>query len=449
VVSRPGRERALDVALNGRHVARWSVSRGRHRLDYTQAWLASADARPLSLSLPLPLSVASSTGTVTADASDRTERWFENLLPDDPGMRERLRQRFGAPSSGAMDLLAEVGRDCIGAVQLLEPGTEPDLPAPATGRPLDEAGVAACLRDASMANLPGRRDEASFRLSLAGAQEKTALTRIDGVWHEPSGATPTTHILKLPLGRVAMRGVDLSSSVANEHLCARLVGALGLDVAQTAVARFEDRQALVVSRFDRRLAGDGRTLLRLPQEDLCQAFGLSRDAKYEVDGGPGIERAMTFLSGSRRATEDRRAFLTAQVVFLLLAAVDGHAKNFSVFLEAGGRYTMTPFYDMLSVWPYVGSPELPRQKAAFAMGWHGANRHYRLADILPRHVVATAGRCAMADELEDIVSRLSSDVPTVIERVERDTAADVPAAVSGPVFDGMTRTLASLVDALP
>ncbi len=434
-----GAGRALDVSINGRGVARWSVEAGRHRLAYATDWLASPETRPLSLSLPL---------REAAHVGEAVERWFENLLPDDPAMRERMRRRFGARSSATIDLLAEAGRDCVGAVQLLDPEVEPTPPAPATGTPLDEADVAALLRDASRGAMPGRGDEDEFRISLAGAQEKTALTRIDGAWYRPHGATPTTHILKLPLGRVAMNGVDLSTSVANEHLCMRLLAALGLPVADTAVARFEDVEALVVTRFDRRLGSDGATLLRLPQEDFCQAFGLSREAKYEADGGPGIEGCMTLLSGSRRAHEDRRAFLTTQVLFYLLAAVDGHAKNFSLFLERGGRYSMTPLYDVLSVWPYLGTPSLQRRKAAFAMGWHGRNRHYRLAEIQPRHLGATATRCAMKTELPGIVERLAASAPDAIERVCAETRRDVPAVVSEPVFEGVAKALARLVDAL-
>ena len=431
--------RALDVSINGRAVGRWSVDAGRHRLAYAPDWIASPEARPLSLSLPL---------REAPHAGPAVERWFENLLPDDPAMRERMRRRFGARSSATIDLLAEVGRDCVGAVQLLEPDVAPAMPGPATGTPLDEGEVAALLRDADPGAVPGGTGGGGFRISLAGAQEKTALTRIDGRWHRPHGATPTTHILKLPLGRVAMRGVNLSTSVANEHLCMRFLAALGLDVADTAVARFEDVEALVVTRFDRRLASDGATLLRLPQEDFCQAFGLSREAKYEADGGPGIARCMALLAGSRRAGEDRRAFFTAQVVFRLLAAVDGHAKNFSLRLERGARYSLAPLYDVLSVWPYLGTPALPRQRAAFAMGWHGRNRHYRLAEIRPRHVAATAARCAMKGELPGIVERLVATVPEAIERVCVQTREDVPTGVAGPVFDAVTDTLARLVDGL-
>ena len=109
---------------------------------------------------------------------------------------------------------------------------------------------------------------------------------------------------------------------------------------------------------------------------------------------------------------------------------------------------MTPLYDVLSVCPYLDSPELPRRKAALAMGWHGANRHYRLADVMPRHVRATAARCRMAEELPDILGHLAAKLSDAIESTGRETAGDVPTSVSGPVFDGATGTLAKLVDAL-
>jgi len=436
-----GRDRRLCVSINGQRVAVWSVVHGKHRIDYESSWIEGTGSRPLSLSLPLTPHGSPLTGTAV-------EHWFENLLPDDPAMRERMRLRFGARSSSTIDLLAEVGRDCVGAVQLHDPGVEPAFPEPATGKPLDEAGVATRLRDASRGSLPGIRGGDEFRMSLAGAQEKTALTRIDGAWHLPAGATPTTHILKLPLGRVAMRGVDLSTSVANEHFCMRLLAALGLDVADTVVERFEDITTLVVKRFDRRLAGDGRTLLRLPQEDFCQALGFSREAKYETDGGPGIEQCLTLLSGSRRAAEDRRAFFTTQIVLWLLAAVDGHAKNFSLFIEHDGRFTLTPRYDVLSVWPHVGTPELPRQRAAFAMGWHGKNRHYKLAEIRPEQLLASARRCAMWREMPSIVEHLATTMPDAIEHVLLETRNDVPADLSGSVVDGATAALAALVESL-
>ena len=435
MVSRSARRR-LEVSANGRPVGTWSIEGAEHRFAYDERWLDADGARPLSLSMPLSQPKRPHLGEVV-------HRWFDNLLPDDPAMRERLRRRLDARSTTAFDLLAETGRDCVGAVQLLPQGADPAPPSPATGRALDDADVAALL-GAVRTGAPLEPPDA-FRLSLAGAQEKTALTRIDGRWHVPSGATPTTHILKLPLGRVGADGVDLSTSVPNEWACLRFLHALGLPVAHASMDRFGEHEALVVERFDRRLAADGRTLLRLPQEDACQALGLSSHAKYEAEGGPGIERMMALWAGSRDADADRTRFLLAQLAFLLLAAPDGHAKNFGLFLERGGRYAMTPLYDVVSVWPYVGAGGLQRRKVALAMGWHGRNRRYRLAEIAPRHVAATAARCGFGRRLPALLERLEATVPDALDRVAGEAAGRVPDAVIGPIVDGVRASLSRLL----
>lgn len=115
-----------------------------------------------------------------------------------------------------------------------------------------------------------------------------------------------------------------------------------------------DIRALSVTRFDRRLASDGQWIIRLPQEDFCQVLGVSPGLKYESDGGPGIVEIMTYLLGSVHPEQDRATFMSAQVVFWLLAATDGHAKNLSVYLLPDGALRLTTLYDILSVYPVMG-----------------------------------------------------------------------------------------------
>ncbi len=57
-------------------------------------------------------------------------------------------------------------------------------------------------------------------ISVAGAQEKTALLRIGNDWCIPKGITPTTHIIKLPIGEIRQPNatLDLSQSVDNEDI---------------------------------------------------------------------------------------------------------------------------------------------------------------------------------------------------------------------------------------
>lgn len=183
------------------------------------------------------------------------------------------------------------------------------------------------------------REENDFRISVAGAQEKTALLRIGNDWCIPKGITPTTHIIKLPIGEIRQPNatLDLSQSVDNEYYCLLLAKELGLNVPDAEIIKAGRVRALAVERFDRRWNTERTVLLRLPQEDMCQTFGLPSSVKYESDGGPGIARIMAFLMGSSEALRDRYDFMKFQVFQWLIGATDGHAKNFSVFLSDFAR----------------------------------------------------------------------------------------------------------------
>jgi len=153
---------------------------------------------------------------------------------------------------------------------------------------------------------------------------------------------PTTHIFKLPLGLVGNRRADLSQSVPLEWLSMQVARELGLPVANVEIGQFEDQTALSVKRFDRQLSAHKTWWQRIPQEDFCQALGLSPAHKYEADGGTGIRSIMDVLLGSENAEADRRVFFTTQILFWLMAATDGHAKNFSLHVRAGGSYRLAP-----------------------------------------------------------------------------------------------------------
>ena len=127
----------------------------------------------------------------------------------------------------------------------------------------------------------------------------------------------------------------------NEWLCGRLLRGYGLQVAASEIASFEGQRCLIVERFDRRRHPTGSYWLRLPTEDFCQATATPPEQKYENQGGPGMV-AISELLAQSSAVEDRRTFYSAQVLFWMLRAIDGHAKNFSLFLNPGGRYQLTP-----------------------------------------------------------------------------------------------------------
>ena len=271
--------------MNGELVGEWRrPARRGPEFAYAESWLAAPAARPISLSLPLrPHSQPYRKGV---------EEFFDNLLPDSRAIRERIQRRFGATSVGAFDLLQEIGRDCVGALQLLPEGHSPVSVRSITAQRLTAGGVENILIGSLTPGLGrGAQDEASdeFRISLAGAQEKTALLRHEGAWYRPIGSTPTTHILKLPIGGNP-QGIDLSTSVENEWLCAQIARGFGIPVAECSMETFGEQKALVVERFDRALTRNGKWYMRLPQEDFCQATGTAPVRKHESDGGPGIEK---------------------------------------------------------------------------------------------------------------------------------------------------------------
>jgi serine/threonine-protein kinase HipA len=431
--------------MNGERVGTWRAGRGRDDLQYADTWLRSPNARPISLQFPLRPSNAPYTGPLV-------QRYFDNLLPDAKPIRERIARRFRLDSIDAFPLLEAIGRDCVGALQILpEDERLPDVQQ-IVFRTLGEADVADLLRrtatsDRGPLQAADDRDNA-FRLSLAGAQEKAALLWHRKRWCEPLGATPTTHILKLPLGLVGGMQADMSTSVENEWLCAKIVEAYGLPVASCDIAQFEDQKALVVERFDRRSSPDGDWIQRLPQEDLCQATGTSYLNKYQNDGGPGIDEIMRVLGTAERPFDDRRTFFACQVLFWLLAAPDGHAKNFSLRINAGGTYALTPLYDVVSAYPVLGKGrgQIAPQKLKLAMGVRGeVNMHYRVAEIRWTHWIATAKRNGIGQEGEVIINELIARTPGVVDWVQAQLPKGFPSAVAGPILDGLTVAARRLV----
>ncbi len=441
VMERRSPTRTLGLWMNGAYVGSWSLGpNAPDTLQYDPDWTRSEQGRPLSLSLPfMPGNLPHRGPQVRA--------WFENLLPDSKDIRARMARRYRAGSADAFDLLSEAGRDCAGALQILPMGAASAGLAPLEADPLTETKVAAVLRATTTSQVLGLGGEdADLRISIAGAQEKTALLKLDGRWYLPHGATPTTHILKLPLGLIGGMKLDMRDSVENEWLCAQILAAYGLPVATCEPLCFEDLKVLAVERFDRAWwtapQGD-RRLLRLPQEDMCQAKGMPPTAKYEADGGPGIDAIFQVLDGSMTREQDRRVFFQAQVLFWMLCATDGHAKNFSLFIRPGGRYQLTPLYDVLSAYPVLGEgpSKISPHKAKLAMAVRTKNAHWKMKDILRRHwlelgtrhgVVTADGRPALA-VLDDLVAR----TPEALAQVRAQLPPDFPAEVADSILAGV------------
>jgi serine/threonine-protein kinase HipA len=432
-MARPRRHIPLNVFLNGRLVGRLNrQSSGAIDFQYDPSWLVWEHALPVSLSLPL-----------------REDRYigapviavFDNLLPDSTPTRRRMAERVHAQGIDAYDLLAAVGRDCVGALQFLPDGVEPGVAGAVDGRPVDGKEIARLLGDLASAPL-GLGEDEDFRISIAGAQEKTALLFWKTRWYKPLTTTATTHILKPQIGRLP-NGIDLSYSVENEFFCLKLTAALGLPSAAVAIEEFEGHCVLVVERFDRRWTGDNR-LLRLPQEDCCQALSVPPSLKYESEGGPGIPAILNLLKGSDQPEADQTTFLKAVIAFWLLGATDGHAKNFSVFLSPGGRFRMTPLYDVISAQPSLDAGQIQRNKMKLAMAV-GDSRHYVVDSVMPRHFVQTAAKAGIgAGLVTSIFDELLTQAPTAVEQVTVSLPRAFPAEVADSISNGFKTRLRRL-----
>jgi serine/threonine-protein kinase HipA len=427
--------------MNGIPVGNWETTRQGERFGYFDDWIADEQGRPLSLSMPfLPGNPAYQGQVVTS--------YFDNLLPDNDAIRRRMAQRYQALGTDAFQLLAKLGRDCAGAIQLLPDGEEPTDIYEIRGKTLGVAQVAERLRNTTAPALPGHHED-DLRLSIAGAQEKTALLRHGGRWKLPLGSTPTTHIFKLPLGLVGHMQADMRTSVENEWLCSKIMEAFDIPVASCQIERFEEQKVLVVERFDRMLSSDKRWIVRLPQEDMCQATGTSPLKKYQSDGGPGIPEIMTVLHGSDWAEQDRENFFKTQIIFWVLAATDGHGKNFSIVQLPGGHYRATPIYDVLSAHPVIGTGrnQIAPQKTKLAMAVRGSTNHYLLEKIRRRHWLNQANQVGLGAEtavrlIEDVIESTDAVIAYVGDLLPDTFPGDLAEAI----FGGMKRQAAKLTE---
>lgn len=441
-MGRRSRRRSLSIWTNGERVGRWTIpARGEMELHYDADWVVSAAGRPLSLSLPFNLDNLPLRGAKVAN-------YFDNLLPDSDAIRRRAAERFRTGSTAPFDLLKAIGRDCVGAVQVLDEDEVPQGFKCIDAVPLSEEAIERHLIETVSARAVGAGSDpdADFRISLAGAQEKTAFLWWDGRWQVPGGATPTSHIFKLPLGLVGGRQADFTTSVDNEWLCLRLLKAYGLDVAEARIATFGTQRVLVVERFDRRISPDGRWLMRLPQEDFCQVEGCSPLRRYENEGGPGLMALFTTLRQSVDAEADMRTLMASQVLFWLLRAPDGHAKNFSIRLLPRGRFRLTRLYDVMSAYPVLGNgpDQWSPRDVKLAMALLGKSRHYAMHTIQRRHFDSTAQKVGYAPTAEPIIEDILARTPSVIAQVQAELPRDFSAQVAESILGGLERAATAL-----
>lgn len=377
---------------------------GRHRFDYHDDYRERPNATPLSVSMPTQ---------VRSHPDHVITPWLWGLLPDNEAVLARWAREFHASASSPSSMLATpIGHDCAGAVRFAAP-EEVDQLLKRTGRVtwLTDDDVAERLRELKQDSTAWLGRTFTGQFSLAGAQAKTALLYQNGRWGVPSGPSATSHILK-----PAVAGLD--DHDLNEHLCLDAARRAGLLVVRTHVARFGDETAIVVQRYDRRSVR-GR-VLRIHQEDLCQALGFPPSRKYQNEGGPGPEdvvRLFRQVMPPSVADEATWRFVDALAWNWLIAGTDAHAKNYSLLL-AGDQIRLAPLYDIASALPY----RTHERKLRFAMKIGG---DYRVFPHRNPWRKAAVGLGMDADATAERVRALATRAPDAFADAARspDSAA--------------------------
>jgi serine/threonine-protein kinase HipA len=256
-------------------------------------------------------------------------------LPDDAA-RRRLAMLLGLSDGNTFGLLEVIGGECAGALSLYPAGQTPPDSEDAGIEELTDDRLAALLEKLRIRPLLG--GEEGVRLSLAGVQDKLAVC----VSHDAIGLAkdgrPTTHILKPVIA-------TLDGTVENELFCMRLAARLQLNAPQVSMRQAGEIPFLLIERYDRIQQSSGK-IVRIHQEDFCQALSVPPELKYEAEGGPGIARSLDLIANhTARPATDRLTFIQMIIFHYLVGNADAHAKNYAL-LYRDEVPDFAPLYDV-------------------------------------------------------------------------------------------------------
>ncbi len=344
---------SLAVYLHGRRAGTLErLPQARLRFTYSPSYLSQRGA-PISLGLP-----------PREEAFEDAEcaPFFQGLLPEGDFLRA-IAHTFHISAENSFAVLAAIGGECAGAIAL----GSTEGPVPGSGAPpprwLDDEDLRELLGELPerpLALLDEVEGEDGIRISLAGAHDKIGVLREEEKIGLTRGAPPSTHILKLPIARVAEPIVD-------EAYCMSLAAAVDLDVAAAEPREAGGHEFLLVRRYDR--APDAPADGRVHQEDFCQALGVAPAEKYEGDGGPGVGQCASLLwRASSAPARDVVAFADALLFTFLIGNHDAHAKNYSLLLDGPEAIRLAPLYDLLCTAVFA------RTRRKLAMKYGGENR---------------------------------------------------------------------------
>jgi serine/threonine-protein kinase HipA len=314
--------------------------------------------------------------------------------------------------------LREVGGECAGALALYPAGEQ------STAAHTDDAEILDDARLSEILSLIKRRPmlagDNGYRLSLAGAQDKLAVGFSDGKITLLKGGQPTTHILKPVIDRIA-------DSVHNELFCMRLAGQVGIDVPFADIHFVNETPYYLVARYDRTVQPEG-SVMRIHQEDFCQALGVLPELKYEREGGPSIARCQSVITQYVAQPAADQIKLLEMVIFnYLIGNADAHGKNFSL-LYRGTKPELAPAYDLLSTAVYSELSE----KMAMKIG-----SKYKPNEVMLRHwhslVPDTKASKAALNRQLKIVSTRAVEEALALKKVLHDQG------ITSPIFDSISK----------
>ncbi|EOB3583561.1 HipA domain-containing protein [Vibrio vulnificus] len=400
--------------------------------SYSDEWLAHDSAFPISLSLPLIKGENSSFNVLN---------FINNLLPDLMEDRLDLAHSVGVQSVDALTLLSKIGHDCIGGVMFTD-----------SKEPLSIGWEYREISTSELDELVTNRKSflpffVDYRPCISGTQRKTTLMKLNGKWYVPQGKSISSHIIKYPMDAITQSSsvLDMSSSIENEFICTQIAKELGFKVPNVEIIATESgAKALAVERFDRSFGE--RSVSCRHQEDFCQILGVPEHRKYQSENGLGITSIADVLNFSAESNVNTHDFFKFMILQYLLGATDGHLKNFSVHIDPEGHYQLTPFYDLLSAYPVVGSKGLNKRKLKLSIGLKASKGYkYNINKIYLRHIEQTASQFDISnDECHEVVSGFLAQFSNALSSIDKQFPAAEFALVKDAIFQHSTENVEKL-----
>lgn len=324
----------LQVIWNKRLVGTlYRHKKGSVVFQYSQDWIGN-ECAPVSLSLPCRKEKFAP-GISTA--------FFENLLPES-NARTILAFRNRFDKKDTYSFLENFGEDCAGALSIIPEDQEPDF-TPGQYVNITQELIEALEKimvDPERYKLFPEMKQA--KLSLAGAQDKLPVyLKGTQLFLPKNSGSATTHIIK-PIN------AGFTDLPRNEAFCMELAQRSGFPIPNSKIMKINGHELFVVDRYDRQVVN--KEIVRIHQEDFCQAMGYPAERKYQESGGPGFAECRELIDEylSNKGVANRLLFIRMVIFNYIIGNHDAHGKNFSILHDNG--FELAPFYDLVSTQVY-------------------------------------------------------------------------------------------------